>query len=209
MGIAGNLTCHPGTAGRLVQAAAFRDAVFRHAALRDDAACLSEVCRLLSGVLRQQIDEQWLGSMLCDAMLDRLGWILSNTLNSTLLERQACDTAMHCLNTSWCVAQTVVLHAPVFVTMVSCMHRACTLFADLAGAGERAVRALLERKLPDQAAACLEQHLQSCYASKAEAGAAAGWDGAAGEGGRDDPCFPSLAAVDAALDALEVGAYRC
>ncbi len=88
IGVAGNLACHNSTASCLARAAALRSAVFEHAVLRDDTACLSEVCRLLSSTLQQQSSSQpWLDDMLCDAFLDRLGWIMSNTLNSALLER--------------------------------------------------------------------------------------------------------------------------
>ena len=87
-GIAANLTCHNSSASRLAGAATFRATVFEHAAWQDDTACLSEACRLLSGILQEHSSRgPWLDDMLCEAFLGRLGWILSNTLNSALLKR--------------------------------------------------------------------------------------------------------------------------
>ena len=84
VGIAANLACHSSLAGRVLQAPRLRAAVLQHMQWRDDAAFLAEVCRLLSEALQE---EAWHASALEPRVLDRLCWVLANTLNSCLLER--------------------------------------------------------------------------------------------------------------------------
>jgi hypothetical protein len=79
------------------------------------------------------------------------------------------------------------------------MRRACTLTADLAGTGERAVKALLGRGLADQSQVCLQEYLHVCSEFGIEVQPSE-WD----DEEADYAPFPSLAAVDAALDVLEV-----
>ena len=93
VGIAANLACHSSLAGRVLQAPRLRAAVLQHMLWRSDPAFLAEACRLLSEALQ---DSAWHACVLAPHVLDRLCWVLANTLHSCLLERYSTPCHVTC-----------------------------------------------------------------------------------------------------------------
>ena len=85
-----------------------------------------------------------------------------------------------------------------------CACRVCTLLAGLASGGVAAVSAMLERQVPALVADSLHQYLQAACPAADDPDPCADWSGSPSANDESDASFPSVAAVDAALDTLEV-----
>lgn len=82
-GILGNLACHNTLKARLLTAP-LKGAILRVALWRDNPACLTEVCRLLSSLLYSHGAHEWLQDVLQSSTIERIAWIMENTLNNAL-----------------------------------------------------------------------------------------------------------------------------
>ena len=85
-GILGNLACHDTLKARLLTAP-LRGAILKAALWRNNPACLTEVCRLLSSLLYTREADEWLQDVLQVSTLERIAWIMENTMNNGLFER--------------------------------------------------------------------------------------------------------------------------
>lgn len=85
-GILGNIACHRALTAHILTAPIQR-AVLGHALWRNDPACLTEVCRLLSSLLPVQGAHDWLRVLLDSKSIERFAWIMENTLDNSLFQR--------------------------------------------------------------------------------------------------------------------------
>jgi hypothetical protein len=85
-GILGNLACHDVLIPQLLTAA-LRQAILGQALWRDDPACLTEVLRLSGSLVQASAAQEWVQELLQSKTLERMVWIMDNTLNNSLFER--------------------------------------------------------------------------------------------------------------------------
>ncbi|XP_073006065.1 uncharacterized protein [Typha latifolia] len=86
LGIIGNLACHEVLSNAICSKNGLIETVVDQLHL-DDSSCLAETFRLLAVGLQGSASSSWAEALLPDEIIQRVLWIVGNTLNSTLFEK--------------------------------------------------------------------------------------------------------------------------
>ncbi|KAF3333028.1 protein saal1 [Carex littledalei] len=86
LGIIGNLACHESLASKLSSLEGLIETVVQQLFL-DDSCCLTEAFRLLEAAIQNSGYASWSEALLSEEVLQRVLWILQNTLNVSLFEK--------------------------------------------------------------------------------------------------------------------------
>ncbi|KAJ4769457.1 ARM repeat superfamily protein [Rhynchospora pubera] len=86
LGIVGNLACHESLSCKLSSQEGLIETVVQQLFL-DDSSCLTEALRLLEAAIQTSVYASWSDALLSEEVLQRVLWILENTLNSSLFEK--------------------------------------------------------------------------------------------------------------------------
>ncbi|KAJ1691758.1 hypothetical protein LUZ63_015913 [Rhynchospora breviuscula] len=86
LGIVGNLACHESLSSKLSSQEDLIETVVQQLFL-DDSSCLTEALRLLEAAIQTSAYATWCEALLSEEVLQRVLWILENTLNSSLFEK--------------------------------------------------------------------------------------------------------------------------